>query len=127
VKLSANTQEGGSPTVLRGRSSFPRTIRLKCCAVSLALKESMKAETNIPPHDKGRHRFSSDYKNLRLSVELLPCGGWFAGVYDMEAEGWLWTEYVSDAEGKTLISHAKRINAEDVLWYRYQPLPTRSN
>ena len=87
----------------------------------------MKAETNIPPHDKGRHRFSSDYKNLRLSVELLPCGGWFAGVYDMEAEGWLWTEYVSDGEGKTLISHAQGINAEDILWYRYQPLPTRAN
>ena len=86
----------------------------------------MNAETNIPP-DKGRHRFSSDYNNLRLSGELLPCGGWFAGVYDMEAEGWLWTEYVSDAEGKTLISHAKGIDAEDILWYEYQPLPTRSN
>ena len=85
----------------------------------------MNAQTNIPP-DKGRHRFSSDYKNLRLSVELLPCGGWFAGVYDVEAEGWLWTEYVSDAEGKTLISHAQGINA-DILWYKYQPLPTRSN
>jgi hypothetical protein len=86
----------------------------------------MKAKSNIP-HENDRHRFSSAYKNLRLLVELLPCGGWFAAVYDLEAEGWLWTEYVSDSEGKRLISHAQGINADEILWYEYQPLPTPEN
>ena len=86
----------------------------------------MEAETNIP-HRKDRHRFSSTYKNVTLSVELLPCGGWLAGVYDLEAEGWLWTEYISDPEGKTLISHAQGLNPHQSLWYEYQPLPTREN
>ena len=53
--------------------------------------------------------------------------GWFAAVYDLEAEGWLWTEYVFDAEGKRLISHAQGINADEILCYEYQPLPTPEN
>ena len=74
----------------------------------------MEAKTNIP-HRKDPHGFNSTYKNVTLSVELLPCGGWLAGVYDLEAEGWLWTEYISDPEGKTLISRAQGINAEEIL------------
>ena len=56
-------------------------------------------------------------------MELLPCGDGSQELSDSEAEGWLWTEYVSDAEGKTLISHAQGIHAQETLWYEYQPLP----
>src|SRR5260370_19478777 len=91
VKVSATRRKAVHPKLLQARSPFAAPHLIEAFALpARLLKKPMNAETNIPP-DKGRHRFSSDYKNLRLSVELLPCGGWFAGVYDMEAEGWLWT------------------------------------
>ena len=90
------------------------------------VQEAMEAKTNIP-HRKDPHGFNSTYKNVTLSVELLPCGGWLAGVYDLEGEGWLWTEYISDAEGKTLISRAQGVNSHQSLWCEYRPLSTREN
>ena len=77
--------------------------------------------------DKIPHRFTTDHNNLRLFVELL-VSGWFAGVYDLEAQEWLWTENVSDPnEGKRLILERQAIDPLEIVWNEYQPLPTPEN
>jgi hypothetical protein len=87
----------------------------------------IRDESNIAP-ENSRHRFSGIYKNLRLIIEALPSGGWFAGVYDLEIDRWLWTEYVSDAgEGKALAAEILGIAREDIVWNEYVPLPIDQN
>jgi len=74
-----------------------------------------------------RHRFTADHKNLRFFVELL-VSGWFAGVYDLDAQQWLWTETVPDPEqGKRLILERLDIDPQNITWNEYQPLPTPEN
>ena len=74
-----------------------------------------------------RHRFTADYHHFRMFVEFL-VSGWFAGVYDLEAKQWLWTETVSDADqGKRLILERQNINPLEIVWNEYQPLPTPEN
>jgi hypothetical protein len=77
--------------------------------------------------DRIPHRFTTDHKNLRLFVESL-VSGWLAGVYDLEAQEWLWTEYVDNPEkGKKLILERQCIDPQEIVWNEYQPLPTPEN
>src|SRR5207237_6234729 len=77
--------------------------------------------------DRIHHRFTADHNNLRFFVELL-VDGWLAGVYDLEAHKWLWTENVSDPhEGKRLILERQGIDPQEIIWNEYQPLPTSEN
>ena len=74
-----------------------------------------------------RRRFSADHQNVRLFIELLH-SGWMAGVYDLKAHEWLWTDTVSDPnEGKRLILERQDIDPQEITWTEYQPLPTPEN